>query len=210
MDLQLLSTPLTKEQKLEVVPVAELAKHLRIRDLDEDEAEVMEDDIEAAYDYLAGPEGWLGRCCLLDQEWEYFAPSGLAPRFELPMRPFSGATVTSFSSLQADGSYLDLEAGRFFVTPTTEAYPVIGRSSGLSWPYVGPFAPRAYRIRFKAGFGTSREAIPSGIRKSIRLLAGHWFKNREATGDAGRAVGQQIEFGLRSLAGRYRISPDHS
>ena len=57
MDLQRISDPLTQAQKLEVVSVDALKLHQRVAEDDEDA--LIGDLIEAAYDYLSGPEGWL-------------------------------------------------------------------------------------------------------------------------------------------------------
>ncbi|MCR5875164.1 hypothetical protein LRS10_13785 [Phenylobacterium sp. J426] len=207
MDLRLLSDPLTKEEKLEVVTVAEVKRDLRISDDDEDG--VIADDIEAAYDYLAGPDGWLGGCSLLQEEWELYLPAALGETFELPMRPLLGAALTGFAYLAADG-YEDVSADRYFVRPAYGEFATVGYLRGRVWPYVAPGTAQAYRIRFTAGFGTTRDSIPSPIRKGIRLLAGHYYNNREATSDDGKAPGQEIAFGLKALCGRYRIGPDHS
>jgi len=207
MDLQLLSDPITKAQKLEVVPVSEVKRDLRITHGDDDAS--IGDDIEAAYDYLAGPEGWLGHCSLLEEEWELYLPAGVGRTFELPMRPLVGAQLSGFGYL-VDGVYEDVVTDHYFIRPAAGLFASVGYATGRPWPYVAAGVQRGYRLRFKTGFGTTKESIPSGIRKSIRLLAGHWNKAREAASDEGAVAGQEIPFGLRSLCGRYRISPDHS
>ncbi|MBC7168318.1 hypothetical protein [Phenylobacterium sp.] len=207
MDLQLQSTPLTREEKLEVVPIAEVKRDLRVFHADDDAS--IGDDIEAAYDYLAGPNGWLGRCSLLEETWEAFLPGGLGASFELPMRPFAGDALVSLSYL-SDGAYLDLDAARYTIRRNLETFAIIGHVHGQPWPYVAATEPAAFRVRFKAGFGATKDAIPSTLRKAIRLLAGHYYKAREATSDEGQAPGREIAFGLKALAGRFRISPDHS
>jgi uncharacterized phiE125 gp8 family phage protein len=208
MDLRLVSDPLTQADKLAVVPVAEVKRHLGIFHDDADDN--LADDIEAAYDYLSGPNGWLGGCCLLNEAWVAYLPSRLDARVEIPLRPLAGSVVTGFGWLQSDGSYDPVLATAYHVVPALTAFPAIQRATSVSWPYTGSAVPAAYKVEFTAGFGTDREDIPSPIRKGIRLLAGHYYRNREATGTEGRTVGQKIEFGLQSLCGRYRFAPDHS
>lgn len=207
MDLRLLSEPLTREQKLEVVTVAEVKRDLRIRHARDDE--MIGDDIEVAYDYLAGPEGWLNGCSLLEEDWELYLPSGVGPLFEIPARPLVGATLTAFDYL-VDDAYVAIDPDRYFVTDVRGSFAQVSAVAGRPWPYVGAWHARAYRLRFTSGFGTTKTSIPSPIRKGIRLLAGHYNKAREASSDEAKAPGQEIIYGLRSLCGRYRISPDHS
>lgn len=74
MDLRLTSAPLTQAQKLAVVSVADAKAQARITTASEDA--LVAGYIEAAYDYLAGPNGWLGRCCLLTETWTTYLPAG--------------------------------------------------------------------------------------------------------------------------------------
>lgn len=207
MDLRLYSTPLTQSAKTAVVSVAEVKLQARILSADEDA--LVASDIETAYDYLSGAAGWLGRCCLLEEEFEFYVGSSQRGPIELPMRPFAGPSVTAFDMVQADGSYAALPTPTFRLVPR-ETHGSLFGVDGTPWPYYGSFHPRAYRVRFKAGFGTEQAAIPSGIRKAIKMLAAHWYANRETVSKDGVTPGSQIEYGLRALCGRYRISPDHS
>lgn len=207
MDLRRISTPLTQAQKLAVVPLAEVKLAARISHADEDS--MLQDDIEAAFDFLHGPEGWLNGCCLLEEEWEAFLPSDFGRWFEVPLRPLVGGALTSFDVLQSDASYSAVDPAVFALL-TRDGIASVQRASARAWPYFGDPAALAYRVRFKAGFGATRDAVPSVLRKAVRMLAAHWFVNRETVGAEGRKVGEDIRYGLRALAGRYRVSPDHS
>ena len=59
MDLRRTSTALTREHKLSVVSIADVKA--QARELSNDEDALIGDYIEAAYDFLAGQNGWLGR-----------------------------------------------------------------------------------------------------------------------------------------------------
>jgi uncharacterized phiE125 gp8 family phage protein len=204
MDLRRISPALTREQKLGVVTVPQVKAQARV--IGDDEDGLIESYIISAYDYLSGPEGWLGRCCLLEEEWEYYV--GMPDRLgiELPMRPFREDSLT-FEYFRSD-AYTAVDAGFYFVS-TVDSFPRIARTRTLSWPYYGiPFS-RAYRIRFKAGFGAA-EDIPEPIKLAIKMLCAHWYANRETVGPDGRSVGEDVKYGLRSLCGRYRVALDHS
>ena len=70
MDLRRISPAITREDKLRVVTVDQVKAQARVPLSDNSEDKLIESYIVSAYDYLSGPEGWLGRCCLLDEEWE--------------------------------------------------------------------------------------------------------------------------------------------
>ena len=85
-ELTRISAPLTMAQKVAVVPVPEMRRHARISQLDDDR--LLAEDIEAAYDFLAGEDGWLGRCCLLDETFAAYVkwtqPKRLPGSYEAP------------------------------------------------------------------------------------------------------------------------------
>jgi uncharacterized phiE125 gp8 family phage protein len=206
MDLRRISPALTREDKLSVVSVAEVKAQARV--IGDEENDLIASYIESAYDYLSGPEGWLGRCCLLAEEWEYFAGLPEHNRFELPMRPLAEATQVMFDYWRTD-VYQPVDPGFFLVSSDYNMFPRIVRARSLAWPYYGIPNSRAYRIRFIAGFGGAAD-IPSPIKQGIRMLAAHWYANRETVGADGRTVGEDVKFGLRNLCGRYRVALDHS
>ncbi len=208
MDLRRISDPLTTEQKLTVVTLQDVKAQARVMHSVEDEVIVRH--IEAAYDFLAGPEGWTNGFCLLEETFELYA-EGFADQLELPVRPFRGEIV----SIETRDTQLDAYAA---VDPVTYAltqdgdYGLLVRlQPSLARPQTFARDPRRYRIRFKAGHPTP-DIVPSGLKQAIRLLAAHWYVNREATIADPRvtSVSRAIQFGLQQTAGRYRVEPDHS
>ncbi len=212
MDPVLVSTPLTRNQKLAVCPVPRVKMQARVDA--RDEHELLAAYIVAAYDFLSGPNGWLGGACLLEEEWIVSLPSKLGRYNELPMRPFRGTTLTSFGYLQADGTtYTPVEASIYSLLVGGHfSYPAIYLNSMTPWPYVGLPSFSAYRVQYKAGFTAVNEpdGVPEPIVLAMSMLAAHWFNNRETVGAEGREPGREIMYGLKALAGRYRIGPDHS
>ena len=207
MDLKIVSAPLTIFDKTTVVTVPEMRRHARITQPDEDRQ--IAEDIEAAYDFLSGPNGWLGGCSLLTEQWEAYArgPDDIRRDFNLPMRPFQ--SLVSFDFLQANGSYLPVDPASYLYDNVT-GFARFTSVGFAPWPYIGTANERAYRFRFMSGFGSTREAIPSPIRKGIKMLASHWYNQRETIGTEGRSPGKEVAYGLVHLCGRYRVGPDHS
>ncbi len=236
MDLRRTSPLLTQAQKLTVVSLADAKAQMRVSTTAEDA--LINDHIEAAYDFLAGEDGWLGRCCILTETFQYYIPAGPRigpgfdypgpgfgpvgsaqagyPRrhwngqgFEMPMRPFLGdANLTSFGVLQSDGTYLAMAPGYFNLVLNENGFAVIERSvSGFPWPYFGNYAPKAYSVTFTAGFGVDGSFVPSPIKMAIKMLAAAMYNQRETTAEA---AAMEVMYGLKKLAGRYRLEPDHS
>lgn len=212
MDLRRTSPLLTQEQKLTVVTLAQAKMQARVSHGFEDD--LIKGYIEAAYDFLSGPVGWLSNCYLLTETFELYLPSwspicrgpwGYALRHvEIPARPF--ASVTAFGSLQEDGRYADVAASAYAVTREEGAFASLVRVGGGAWPYSGPATPLAYRLTFTAGYGLPA-AIPSVLKQSILLLVAEFYDNRTA---AAEKVRPQTQFGLQKLAGQYRLAKDHS
>lgn len=205
--LRLISTPLDRDDKLEVVSVADVKMQARISHSDEDE--LIAEYIEAAYDHMSGPDGWLNGCCFLEETWEVTYASPLARAFDLPLRPVR--SITSFERLVSGTTYEAVDPAIYSGTSYGRDVYRLQLTPFTYWP--GAYDPPragAFRIRFKAGFGTEREQIPAPLRQGIRLLAAHWFMNREATATEGRSVGGEINFGLNRVCGRYRFFHDPS
>ncbi|MBP1179979.1 phage head-tail connector protein [Methylobacterium sp. PvR107] len=199
-----ISDPLTPEAKLEVVTLEKAKAHLRVRHADEDD--LIQDLIVTGFDFLHGPDGWLNGYCLLAEQFELFLPA-INSTAELPLRPVEDVDAVAVASL-VDGAYEAAPAGTF-VTATENNFAVVARLLAAS---VDPAGPRAYRIAFSAGHA-SADAVPMSLKQSILLLVGHWYVNREATlntAQGGTTISRQVEFGLKALAGRLRVSPDHS
>ncbi|HUU35192.1 MAG TPA: head-tail connector protein [Vicinamibacterales bacterium] len=51
---------------------------------------------------------------------------------------------------------------------------------GQSWPSTRAHA-QAVIVTYKAGYGTAASDVPMPIRHAVKMLAAHWFENREQT-----------------------------
>lgn len=208
MDVRRISAPLTREQKLEVLPIATVKMQERV--FHEMEDALIGDHIEAAFDHLHGPKGWLNGYCLLEEEWECF-PGAIYATTELPLRPVEDDLGVTLERRLARGAYEAVNAGDFMVATLDDA-AVLARLTTTGFaPQANVIDPREYRIAFKAGHALPAD-VPRPLRQAMLLLAGHYYQNREASVSDPRVsnVSKKVEFGLQSLAGRYRFSPDHS
>ncbi|MHB2205058.1 head-tail connector protein [Methylobacterium sp. CM6257] len=208
MDLRLISAPLTLEQKLAVVSLEEAKAQARVRHNDEDQ--LFTGYIAAAFDFLHGPDGWLNGYCLLEESFE-LCTSRVDAVLELPVRPVVDDTSVSFEGRAAGADYVAIAAGDFTIAQINGFATVARLTTAGFAPQPGVIDPRRYRIRFSAGWSDS-DLVPSPLKQAIKMLAAHFYASREVAEPAGRGgpLSREVEYGLRALAGRYRVSPDHS
>jgi hypothetical protein len=197
-----------------ILSVAEFKIHERISFSTEDQ--YIEDCIKDAFDFLAGPEGWLNRS-VLDTTWKVLLPS-FPSRFEFPKPPFKGITKIRYRDTSNVWQTIHDQG----TSPTLNSLLFDEVTSGLlgrmelaydqSWPDTYSRS-EAVEITYTAGYGGGAEVKIrcKGIYRSIRLLAGHLFQTREETYAEPRLVkvNRKIEMGLEKLAGRYRVPNNH-
>lgn len=207
--LVLTSARLTHADKLSLLPMEELKLHLRL--LDDSENPLLARLIDAAYDFLVGAwpqigQGYLNGCVLLQQTFEYVCPLTCVNVLSLPLRPILPNAVISFEALQPDGTYqaIEEETYRFFSGWPDASFV---RLPFKRWtPFFAASFEHSARIVFRAGFGSTASDVPADLKLALRMLVGHWYRNREAVGAAEGEVG----FGLRNLCRPYRTAVDHS
>lgn len=206
MDVRRISDPLTPEAKLEVVTLEKAKAHLRVRHVNEDD--LIKDLVVTAFYFLHGPDGWLNGYCLLAEEFELFLPT-IQATAEIPLRPVEDVDAVSVASL-VDGAYAAASPGSF-VAATENDFAVVARLVAAPAQSVLTTGPRAFRVSFTVGHASAAE-VPMPLKQAILLLVGHWYANREATLNSTQSatISRQLEYGLQALAGRYRVSPDHS
>ncbi|WCS27793.1 phage gp6-like head-tail connector protein [Methylobacterium sp. NMS14P] len=208
MDLRRISDPLTLEQKLAVVTLDEAKAQARVRHTDEDD--LIKGYVAAAFDFLHGPDGWLNGYCILEESFEFFVDR-VDTVVELPVRPVVDDTLVSFEGREARGAYAAIAAGDFMIALVDEFATLARLTTNGFAAQPGLVDPRRYRIRFAAGWSDAAH-VPSTLKQAIKMLAAHFYASREVAEPAGRggALSREVEYGLRALAGRHRVSPDHS
>lgn len=208
MDLRRISAPLTLDQKLAVVTLDEAKAQARVRHADEDD--LIKGYVAAAFDFLHGPDGWLNGYCLLEESFEFYV-GRVDAVLELPIRPVVDDTLISFEGRVDRGAYANIGAADFMVARVDEFATLARLTANGFAAQPGVADPRRYRIRFAAGWSEAAD-VPSTLKQSIKMLAAHFYANREVAEPAGRgtALSREVEYGLRALAGRHRVSPDHS
>ena len=179
----------------EVITAADVLRHLRI--LDPEEETAVADYVAAAVSHLDGPRGHLGRC-LINQVWEEGFAKWSSP---LPLSLPDASDVA--------GSYLDTAGEEQTVDPAD--YQLVEYPRGPRINFRASFAAPALSaddrepvtVIYTAGFGAAAADVPPAIVQAARLLAGHFYQNREAV-TAGAM--EELPLGVRTLCAPYRRS----
>jgi uncharacterized phiE125 gp8 family phage protein len=78
-------------------------------------------------------------------------------------------------------------------------------ADGASFPPVKLYQYGGVKISFTAGYGSSGVSVPEPIRHAIRLLAGHYYENREAVLVERGANIMQLPMAVEALLSPYRV-----
>lgn len=146
--------------------------------------------------------------CLITQTWDLFLdafPRGINV-IEIPKPPLQ--TIVSISYTNPQNVTTTLDPATYSVDNAPELGPGTGpaRVAPVSgWPGVSLRALNGVKVRFTAGFGDDRSAVPANLQVALMMLAGTAFENREATGDASAAKSiKMVPFGYEAYVGLYR------
>jgi len=166
MSLTLVTAP-----TYEPVSVDELKTHLRISHVDEDPylyllVRVAREEVEK-----------FTRRKLISQTWDW-RMDAFPCEFRVPYAPLQ--SVTSITYTATDGTATVLSSSVYDV----DAYTSPGRiveAYGQAWPSTRDVI-NAVTVRFVCGYGNPL-AVPKSLRQAVRMIAGHFYENREDTAD---------------------------
>lgn len=165
MALKLITAPLP------IVTTAEIKKHVRSEYFTEDDS-YLDDCVAAATDHIDGAEGWVGRA-FGTQTWDYVLdafPCVEGGGIRLPLPPLQSVTYIKYVSPDTG---LEVDATDYAVDAYSDPGWVMPSTDG--WPT--PMATiNAVRVRFVCGYST----VPPAVKQAVKLLAGHYYENRES------------------------------
>ena len=165
MALKLITAPLP------IVTTAEIKKHVRAEYFQEDDA-YLEACIAAATDHVDGKDGWLGRA-LGTQTWDLVLDEFPCEGIRIPLPPMQSVTYLRYVSPDT-GLETDLTVNTdCLVDVYSEPGWIMPGANG--WPAIMDTI-NAVRVRFVAGY----ETVPPAIKHAVKLLAAHYYENRES------------------------------
>lgn len=177
-----------KIEHAQITPVtaAEVLSHLHLDGATEHEADLTAilrdaiDYVEAETDLVLCPSKW---------RWTLdFFPGCV---LKLPVRPVLG--VLRFRYQDTGGTWQDVDPTLYRLDGAASP-PVLRLLPNKQWPTVlETFG--AVELELQAGHN-GLEWVPSQTKRAIKLLAGHWFANREAAAE--KSLGE-IAFSVSAL-----------
>lgn len=184
------------ETALDVVSVAELARHLRLSPTLRNNATWvanMTDALTEVVDKLDGLEGELNRT-ILPRVWKLY----------LTKFPKAGPIYLPYPNIISVDA-ITIEDGATVVPDTdyvvnnsliAEIYPTV------RWPDA-TFGPRAVSVTYTAGY----EEYPPKLKRLVKILAAHYLENPEATINEPRQmqINRRVDFGVESLRAALRV-----
>ena len=182
------SLRLTTAPASEPVTLAELKQHCRLEESFNDE-----DDLLTAY--LATARGLVEKHAergLVDQTWTLYLDC-FPQEIELRKCPVSSATVV-ITYTDTDGTTQTLATDQYRVDHRSEPAR-IQPAYGVTWP-----ATRNQTNAVSVAFSVGYTSVPAEACMAIKLLVGHWYRNREAVGQ----VGSEIQLAYTSLVDSIR------
>lgn len=177
----------------EPVTIDEAKLHLRLTD-DIISGDTVEDElvlslIVAAREYC---EQYTGRA-LATQTQEMYLDE-FPCRNEINLMP-DIQSVTSVTCVDGDGNQTVLSEDIDYLVDVPGSRIVLPYRK--TWPAFEPYPINPIRIRYVTGYTNA----PQTIKQAMLLLIGHWYANREATGEASG----QIDFAVKALLSHYRV-----
>lgn len=148
--------------------------------------------IRAAIRWLDGPEGYLGRCVLVQTLEASFDRFGHEPLIWLPYPPFIDLVSIKYDG--ADGEELTLDLS----TVGLKKQRGVFIRGGACWPWAR-CATDAVRIRYTAGYP---DGIPEPIVQAVLLLVANWYEVREPVTEKRMA---EVPWSFDDLLAQYMV-----
>ncbi len=161
----------TAASTIEIVTVDDLKDHLKISSTAEDD--YLQTVRDACADYLLGVDGVLNRA------------EGLAS-YTSYLREFSDEMVVPLAPIGAVSSVVYLDTAGSSAAVSTDVYVTnavgtparVERKTAQTWPTSVADRWDAVQINFTAG-SSDAAAAPADVKHLIKLMAGHFWQNRE-------------------------------
>jgi uncharacterized phiE125 gp8 family phage protein len=168
MRLKLISAPAKPP-----ISRAEAKKQVGATSFDDDD-EYLEALVSAATSQIEGKYGFLG-IALVQQTWDLYLDEFPTCEIKIPLPPLQSVSHVKYDD--EDGIEQTIDEAEYTVDAVSEPGWIF---PATSWPSTFE-GINSVRIRFVAGWPVVNDVptTPDAIKHAIRLIIGHWYKNRE-------------------------------
>jgi uncharacterized phiE125 gp8 family phage protein len=178
-----------------VLSLAAAKKHLKMDPtVDDEEDDLVTDAIRAAQEWVED-----NTVLVLTERTIEIPVDAFSPRIALRAWPVK--SVDEITYLDRSGTSQAVPPGGWLANLARR--PVqISAAAGSRWPLAGCF-PGAVTVTVTAGF-EGVDAVPMTIMQALKLMVGHFYRNREATVTGAQAVSIELPLGVESLIRKWK------
>jgi uncharacterized phiE125 gp8 family phage protein len=101
-------------------------------------------------------------------------------RIYFPRSPVANSSGVSITYVAASNGTTTTWATSDYTVHFRERPSYIGLAYNASWPDVRNI-DNSVTVTYTAGHGTDQADVPHNVKLAIKMLVGHWYRNREAT-----------------------------
>lgn len=148
--------------------------------------------LDEAVAYLDGISGVLGRC-LITQTWRVGFPEW-CDCLRLPLPDVQSVEVAYLD----DDGVLQVVSDFELLEDTIGSY--VRLKDAFSWPSLADDTSYPITADMVAGYGSPMD-VPPDLKLAIKMLAAHWYNNREAAADV---TLRSTPFGVDRIIAKYR------
>lgn len=127
--------------------------------------------------------------------------AGAQRHVELPIGPLiSVASVVTYSD---DNTSTVFDASNYFLDTNATPGQVI-LNTGAVWP-LSTRSRNGVEITYVAGYGDTPLDVPSPLRQAVKMIAAHWYENREFVKTQSDQNQAAAPLHAQSILNRYRV-----
>ena len=185
----------TTAPSVEPVSLALAKQHLRVDHTDED---------DLITEYIASARAWVESYLersLLRQTWQMILDDFPAAGENIELRMPPAYDIVSFQYLDDDGDATTVPADDYDSLLAVDC-GIITLATGQAWPVPGDY-PGPVRISYRTGYGTAATDVPADLRKAVRILVEHQYRNRGAV--AVGTITSQMPLSVMEDLAQYKV-----
>jgi uncharacterized phiE125 gp8 family phage protein len=185
----------TTAPTVEPVSLALAKQHLRVDHTDED---------DLITEYIASARAWVESYLersLLRQTWQMILDDFPAAGENIELRMPPAYDIVSFQYLDDDGDATTVPADDYDSLLAVDC-GIITLATGQAWPVPGDY-PGPVRISYRTGYGTAATDVPADLRKAVRILVEHQYRNRGAV--AVGTITSQMPLSVMEDLAQYKV-----
>jgi len=180
---------------LEPLTITDLRDHLRI----DTDSELEAEELKA---YISAARRWcemMQKRAYITQTWNWALDSWPTSPVNVPKPPLQSVSSIMYYDTDETGAEFSSD---YYQQDVISQPGRISLVYGQTWPSTTLRPMNGIVIQFIAGYGTAETAVPDNIVQAIRLLAGHWYENRE---NSEIKKLEDIPFGVEALLWQERV-----